>query len=115
MKDLNKDRELLDGISKGNSGFVVPDRYFEQLPYTVNAKKEVRKTKLTYGVWSAAVIAICSVVLLIFVFDGGEEQVDYYTEVLPADAFNEEEYLDQELSEEDLIDFLLNDDQEFNE
>lgn len=96
-----------------DNGFKVPEKYFEELPFKINARKEVVKTKVTYWLWTSSVAAVFSIVFVLLLFDRGEEKVDYYSESIENEVY-QNEYLEEEISEEDLIDFILNDGQELN-
>ena len=112
--DKNKDivsDDFLKSFKPEKNGFKVPEKYFEELPFKVNAGKEVKKAKAVFWLWTGSVVAVCSLVLALFLFDKGEEQVNYYSETLEG---YDQEYLDHEISEEDLIDFMISDEQELN-
>lgn len=105
--------ESFEDLEPIKSEFKVPEKYFEELPFTINAKREVKKVETVFWLWTGSVIAVCSVILVLFLFDKGEKQVDYYSESTEGDVYSQE-YFDQEISEEDLIDFMINSEQEFN-
>ncbi|MFT6747303.1 MAG: hypothetical protein ACJAZ2_001653 [Glaciecola sp.] len=111
-EDIKGD-DFLQRLNSGKNGFQVPEKYFEELPFKINAGKEVKKAKTVYLLWTSSVVAVCSIVLALFLFDKGDKQVDYYSQSIDAEVYHQE-YLDQEVSEEDLIDFMINSEQEFN-
>jgi len=113
---MDKDKDIassdfLKSFKPENKGFKVPEKYFEELPFKVNAGKEVKKAKTVYWLWTGSVLAVCSLVLVLFLFDRGEEQVSYYSETMVGEEYNQE-YLDHEISEEDLIDFMITNEEE---
>jgi len=111
-KDIEQD-DYLQNYDVGKKGFDLPVKYFEDLPFKINTRREVRKAKVGFWFWTSSAVAVCSIVLALFLFDNGSEQVDYYSEVNENEEYSKE-YLDQEITEEDLIDFIINEDQEIN-
>jgi hypothetical protein len=111
-KDIASD-DFLKDIKPGSKGFKVPKKYFEELPFKVNASKEVKKVKAIFWLWTTSAVTVCSLVLALFLFDKGEEQVNYYSETMEVEVYNQE-YFDQEISEEDLIDFMISNEEELN-
>ena len=111
-EDIKED-DFLQLLNPSKKGYQVPDKYFEELPFKINAGREVKKAKAVYVLWTSSIVAVCSIFLVLFLFDKGENQIDYYSQSADGEVYHQE-YLDQEVSEEDLIDFMINNGQEFN-
>lgn len=103
------EEQLKKIIGKGDSNaFKVPDGYFDDLPMKVMVKREVSGFKRTYWVWTSSIVSLGVVLLLFVLFGQKEESNSYY-----AKSFEEqEEYIDQEFTGEELLDYYLTETEE---
>lgn len=111
LNDLLKERS--GGEDDGSSGFKVPANYFDELPYKVSEKKGVQRTKGFYWAWTTPAIGLTCVLLALFIFDKEEQYTGYYSGKVEIEDLNYE-YIEDEVSEEEVIDFIIDEGGDFN-
>lgn len=108
---MKTEEKIMDdfGNPKKNS-FQVPEGYFEKLPLQIMLNRELRSFKRTYWAWTSAVCSLSLAVVIYFFIGGQDEKKNYVSEKQSV----QEEYIQQEVTEEELIDFYLLNEESIN-
>ncbi len=88
---------------KENS-FVLPDKYFDELPHLIGSRVGSEKTKSLFWSWGVSTAVACVLVIGFVLVETEKEEVDFYAESIVETYTNEE--LSDVFEEEEVIDFL---------